>query len=150
MKWRERYLIVKRLLLLTGYRKVKTNRHDLQKSMRAGQAQGRREPFTVYTTVVYTEVVLNNLQGFDWDAANVGHILRPAVSPIEVEEATGGPHLIIPAKIIKGEKRWKLFGKAVSGRYLVVVFTIRRKRFRTVTAYEMNAIERRNYAPQID
>jgi uncharacterized DUF497 family protein len=35
-------------------------------------------------------------------------------------------------------------------RYLAVVFTIRRKRFRTVTAYEMNAAERRKYAPQID
>jgi uncharacterized DUF497 family protein len=67
-----------------------------------------------------------------------------------VEEATGSPHVIIPAKIIKGEKRWKLFGKTVIGRYLVVVFTIRRKRLRTVTAYEMNTQERRNYAPQID
>jgi len=32
-------------------------------------------------------------------------------------------------------------------RYLVVVFTVRRK---TVTAYEMDAAERRKYAPQID
>jgi uncharacterized DUF497 family protein len=32
---------------------------------------------------------------------------------------------------------------------LAVVFTIRRKRLRTVTAYEMNAAERK-YAPQID
>jgi uncharacterized protein len=100
--------------------------------------------------VVYTPIVLNNLQSFDWNAANVGHILRHAVSPIEVEETAGRPHVIIPAKIVNGEKRWKLFGKTVSGRYLVVVFTIRRKRFRAVTAYEMNAPERRNYAPQID
>jgi hypothetical protein len=35
-------------------------------------------------------------------------------------------------------------------RYLAVVFTIRRKRFRTVTAYGMNAAERTRYAPQID
>ena len=49
-----------------------------------------------------------------------------------------------------GEKRWKLFGKTVSDRYLVVVFTIRRKLFRTVTAYEMNATEKRKYATQID
>jgi uncharacterized DUF497 family protein len=80
----------------------------------------------------------------------VGHILRHAVSPIEVEEAAVRPHVIIRAKTVNGEKRWKLFGKTVSGRYLVVVFTSRRKRFRAVTAYEMNAIERRNYAPQID
>jgi uncharacterized DUF497 family protein len=53
-------------------------------------------------------------------------------------------------KAIKGENRWKLFGKTASGRYLVVVFTIRRKLFRAVTAYEMNATDWRNYAPQID
>jgi uncharacterized DUF497 family protein len=35
-------------------------------------------------------------------------------------------------------------------RYLVVVFTVRRKLFRTVTAYEMNVAERRRYAPKID
>jgi len=40
--------------------------------------------------------------------------------------------------------------KTASNRYLVVVFTVRRKLFRTVTAYGMNAAERRRYAPQID
>jgi uncharacterized DUF497 family protein len=94
--------------------------------------------------------VLDKLHGFDWGAANVGHILRHSVSPIEVEEAAGRPHVIIPAKTVGGEKRWKLFGRTVSGRYLVVVFTIRRNRFRAVTAYEMNSTERRNYAPEID
>jgi uncharacterized DUF497 family protein len=53
-------------------------------------------------------------------------------------------------RTIKREKRWKLFGKTASNRYLVVVFTVRRKLFRTVTAYGMNAAERRRYAPQID
>jgi hypothetical protein len=37
--------------------------------------------------------------------------LRHAVSPIEVEEAAGRPHVIIRAKTVNGEKRWKLFGK---------------------------------------
>ena len=93
---------------------------------------------------------MDELAGFDWDAANVGHILRHAVTPFEVEEVVGRPHVPISAKTIKGEKRWKLFGKTASSRYLVVVFTIRQRLFRTVTAYEMNAVERRKYAPQID
>lgn len=93
---------------------------------------------------------MENVQGFDWDDANVAHILRHAVTPFEVEETTGGRCFIIPAKTIKRERRWKLFGKTASGRYLVVVFTIRQKLFRTVTAYEMDAAERNNYAPQID
>ena len=93
---------------------------------------------------------MDEIKGFDWDAANVGHVLRHAVSPFEVEEVVRRPHVTIPAKTVKGEERWKLFGKTASNRYLLVVFTIRRELFRTVTAYEMNAIERRKYAPQID
>jgi uncharacterized DUF497 family protein len=56
----------------------------------------------------------------------------------------------IRARPVAGEERWKLFGRTAAGRYLVVVFTIRRKYFRTVTAYQMNATERRKYGPQIE
>jgi uncharacterized DUF497 family protein len=94
--------------------------------------------------------MLAKVEGFDWDAANVGHILRHAVTPSEVEEVAGRTHVIVPAKSIDGENRWKLFGRTAAGRYLIAVFTIRRKLFRTVTAYEMNVAERRKYAPQID
>jgi uncharacterized DUF497 family protein len=80
----------------------------------------------------------------------VGHILRHGVTPLEVEEAVSRTHVAIPAQTVQGEKRWKLFGTTASRRYLVVVFTIRRKLFRTVTAYQMNDAERRKYAPQID
>ncbi len=88
-------------------------------------------------------------KGFDWDSANVGHILRHGVTPFEVEEVAARPQVTIPAQTIMGERRWKLFGKTVSNRYLVVVFTIRRKLFRAVTAYEMNPAERSKYAPSI-
>jgi hypothetical protein len=73
--------------------------------------------------------VLDKIEGFDWDGANVGHILRHAVTPFEVEEVVGRTNVIIPAD---------------------AVFTVRRKLFRTVTAYEMNAADRRNYAPHIE
>ena len=93
---------------------------------------------------------MDELEGFDWDAPNIGHILHQAVTPFEVEEIARGRHATMPARTIKGEKRWKLFGRTSSGRFLVVVFTIRRQLFRTVTAYEMNAAERKKYAPQIE
>jgi uncharacterized DUF497 family protein len=65
-------------------------------------------------------------------AATVGHIRRPhTVTPFDVEEVAGRPREAIPAEIVKGEKRWKLSGKTASNRYLAVVFTIRRKPFRT-------------------
>jgi len=104
----------------------------------------------VYTVIVYTESVLDGLAGFDWDVHNIGHIAEHGVMPQEVEEAVRRNHVIVPAVARAGEKRGKLFAKTAAGRYLVVVFTIRRKRFRTVTAYTMNAAERRRYAAEID
>lgn len=95
-------------------------------------------------------MVLDKIEGFDWDYANVGHVARHAVTPFEVEEVTTGKYVAIPARTVKGERRWKLFGKTAAGRRIVVVFAIRRKLFRTVTAYEMNAAERSKYASQID
>jgi uncharacterized DUF497 family protein len=104
----------------------------------------------VYTAHVYILIVLDDLIGFDWDVHNVGHVAAHEVMPQEVEEVVRARHVIIPAAPKAGEKRWKLLGKTASGRYLVVAFTIRRKRFRTVTAYTMNQAERRIYAPQIE
>jgi hypothetical protein len=61
---------------------------------------------------------LDKIEGFDWDNANIGRIVRHAVTPFEVEEVTGGKYVVIPAKTVEREKRWKLFGKTISGRYL--------------------------------
>jgi hypothetical protein len=94
--------------------------------------------------------VLDHVEGFEWDDANLDHITRHFVTPFEVEEVVGRAHVIVPARTVDGEDRWTLFGRTESGRYLVVVFTIRRRLFRTVTAYEMNVKERRKYAPEFD
>ena len=104
----------------------------------------------VYTLFVYTSRVLDHLLGFEWDVHNVGHTALHGLSPEEVEETARRHHVIIPAAPGGSEKRWKLFGRTAGGRYLVVVFTVRRKRFRTVTAYTMNQAERRVYAPEIE
>ncbi len=94
--------------------------------------------------------MLDGLLGFDWDIHNVGHIAAHDVLPVEIEEVLSLRHFIVPAAPKGGEKRWKLFGKTAAGRYLVVVFTIRLERFRTVTAYTMNQAERRVYGPEIE
>jgi uncharacterized DUF497 family protein len=94
--------------------------------------------------------VFGDLTGFEWDVHNVGHVAAHDVMPQEVEEAVGRRHVIIPSASKGREKRWKLLGRTGAGRHLVVVFTIRRRKFRTVTAYTMNQAERRIYAPQIE
>ena len=94
--------------------------------------------------------MLDGLQGFEWDTHNIAHIGLHGITPVEVEETATGRHLIIPAAPKRNERRWKLFGKTTTGRYLVVVFTIRHSKMRTITAYTMNQAERRRYAAQID
>ena len=94
--------------------------------------------------------MLDELIGFEWDAHNVGHVGLHEVSPEEVEQTTRHRHIIIPAAPQHGETRWKLLGRTDVERYLVVVFTLRRRRFRAVTAYPMNKAERRVYGPEIE
>ena len=104
----------------------------------------------VYTESVYTSAVFDELLRFEWDVHNVRHVALHDVSPEEVEQTTRHRHIIIPAAPQRGEKRWKLLGRTDAERYLVVVFTIRRRRFRAVTAYPMNKAERRIYGPEIE
>jgi hypothetical protein len=99
---------------------------------------------------VYTEGVDGHLSGFDWDEHNVAHIAEHDVSPEEVEYVATHQHLRFPASTKGEELRWKLFGITPHGRYLVVIFTIRDGRFRTVTAYTMNQSERRKYGPELE
>src|SRR5438477_450474 len=69
-------------------------------------------PGNVCTGFVYTITLLDGLKGFDWDLHNVSHVARHGVNPTEVEEAAERPHVVIPAKDMRGEKRWKLFGRS--------------------------------------
>jgi len=94
--------------------------------------------------------LLDGLEGFEWDVHNVHHVALHDVTPSEVEEAAAGCHVIIPAASKKKEKRWKLFGRTSDGRFLVVVFTIRLNKLRTVTAYTMNQAERTVYAAHLE
>ncbi len=94
--------------------------------------------------------MLDRLLGFEWDVHNIGHIAEHGVLPGEVEEAAARPNIIIPGSATGNERRWKLFGRTVAKRYVVVVFTIRAKRFRTITAYTMNQAERKRYGNEIE
>jgi uncharacterized DUF497 family protein len=93
---------------------------------------------------------MEGFTGFEWDTANAGHVLRHDVLPQEVEETANGQNVVVPARTTSGEARWRLYGKTAAGRYLAVVFTIRERRFRAVTAHDMNIRERKLYAAQID
>jgi hypothetical protein len=66
---------------------------------------------TVYTLPVYTLRLSDEIEGFDWDAANVGHILRHAVTPLEVEEAVGGRRVTFPRGRLKAKNDGNFSGR---------------------------------------
>lgn len=84
---------------------------------------------------------------FDWDDANIDHIVRHGVDPEEAEEAAADPDRVAaPAyRAQNGERRQAVTGKTAGGRLLTVVLTRRGDLFRVVTAREANASERRAY-----
>lgn len=73
---------------------------------------------------------------FDWDEANVRHIARHRVTPGEVEQAFANGVFDIDFDVTAGEDRWTGIGHTDSGRFLLVIWTMRGQATRTVTAYD--------------
>jgi uncharacterized DUF497 family protein len=85
-------------------------------------------------------------EGFDWDAGNVTKNSKHGVEPEEAEAVfLNEPLLVLPdAKHSKSEVRWRALGKTEK-KHLLVVFTIRRKLIRIISARVMNKRERAVY-----
>lgn len=91
---------------------------------------------------------LKSCTGFQWDEGNAGkNWLKHRVSPSECEQVFF--HLpLIPSYDIKRseeENKYYTLGKTDTGRLLFIVFTIRRKNIRIISARDMNKKERRIY-----
>jgi len=94
------------------------------------------------------ELDLQKIEGFDWDQGNIDkNWKKHEVYYKEVEEVfqnfprvllTDEKHSVI-------EKRLIIWGKTDRGRRLTIAFTIRNKKFRIVSARDMNKKERREY-----
>jgi uncharacterized protein len=73
---------------------------------------------------------------FDWDEANVGHIARHGIQPVEAEEVVLNDPLDLGVEAVEGEERYLNLGATSQGRVLLVVTTWREERVRVVTAFE--------------
>ncbi|MEK7234733.1 MAG: BrnT family toxin [Elusimicrobiota bacterium] len=82
------------------------------------------------------------LSSFEWDDANVAHIVRHNVTPEEVEEAFQGRHQIRRSIA----SRYTLLARSAAGRYLMIAFILRAGTVRTITARDMTSAERRRYS----
>jgi uncharacterized DUF497 family protein len=85
-------------------------------------------------------------EGFDWDAGNVTKNRKHGVEPEEAEAVFfNEPLLVLPdAKHSKPEMRWLALGRTAE-KHLLVVFTVRRKLIRIISARMMNKKEKAVY-----
>jgi uncharacterized DUF497 family protein len=91
---------------------------------------------------------LENCTGFDWDDANTQkNWERHRVSSEEAEDVFFHEPLVVRSDLrhSKTEKRYYALGQTSVGRRLFVVFTVRRKLIRVISARDMNRNESETY-----
>ena len=92
--------------------------------------------------------LLSQCTGFDWDEGNLPKIWeRHEVSALECEQVFFSQPLVVApdGKHSDSEPRFYALGHTGAGRSLFVVFTIRGKLIRVVSARDMNRRERGIY-----
>lgn len=92
---------------------------------------------------------LDAAEGFEWDDGNAPKVrARHGVSLAEAEQVLlGRPLLVATDESHSGlEPRFFALGRSAAGRELTVIFTMRLRRIRVVSARPMSRKERRWYA----
>ncbi len=92
-----------------------------------------------------------NCEGFEWDEGNAEkNWILHRVTRNECEQVFFNEPLIIADDIkhSQSEKRWYIPGQTDSKRFLFIVFTIREKLMRVISARDMNQKERMIYYEQ--
>lgn len=95
--------------------------------------------------------LLNKCIGFEWDKGNtLKNWERHKVTQGECEQVFFNEPLVVfdDLKHSQEEQRMYLLGATDSGRLLFLVFTIRKKLLRVVSARDMNKKERKLYNEQ--
>jgi uncharacterized protein len=86
--------------------------------------------------------------GFQWDPGNIEkNWLKHGVSPLECEEVFFNQPLVLARdeKHSQTEERYYALGRTENDRHLFVVFTVRGKKIRVISARDMNKKERGIY-----
>jgi len=82
---------------------------------------------------------------FDWDQNNLTKIRAHRIKAAEVEEALGRQPILIYEQDADGEARYVYYGQTERNRLLAIVLTERDNRIRVITAYELDAGQKRDY-----
>ena len=90
--------------------------------------------------------IYNGSVVFDWDENNLRKIRAHGIRRVEVEQALSNDPIPIYEQDAGTEPRYVYYGETDSGRLLAVVMTERGERIRVVTAYDLDAGQKRDYA----
>ena len=94
------------------------------------------------------KIEFEKLTGFEWDQGNVDkNLIKHNVENWECEQVFFNDPLVVidDLKHSVAEKRFTAFGRTDVGRLLIVIFTIRSKLIRVISAREMSRRERNFY-----
>jgi uncharacterized DUF497 family protein len=73
---------------------------------------------------------------FDWDDANRSHVARHGVAPEEAEQVLVNGPVDLDAQYIDGEWRYPSVGFTRTGRWLVVIATVRGGKTRVLASFD--------------
>ena len=82
---------------------------------------------------------------FDWDQHNLKKIKAHRISVIEVEHALSSDPILIYEQDAGGERRYVYYGETAKFRLLAIVLTERKGKIRVITAYGLDAGQKRDY-----
>jgi uncharacterized DUF497 family protein len=82
---------------------------------------------------------------FDWDQSNLKKIRAHRITPAEVEQALSRDPILIYEQTANGEARFVYYGETERNRTLAIVLTERDNQIRVITAYDLDAGQKRDY-----
>jgi uncharacterized DUF497 family protein len=82
---------------------------------------------------------------FEWDKHNLNKIKVHGIKAAEVEQALSISPILIYEQDAEVESRYVYYGETAALRLLAVVLTERNEKIRVITAYELDASQKRDY-----
>jgi uncharacterized DUF497 family protein/predicted DNA binding CopG/RHH family protein len=89
--------------------------------------------------------IYNGYAVFDWDENNLRKIRAHRLKRDDVEFALSNGPVLIYEQSVGGELRFVYYGETDTGRLLAIVLTERDGRIRVVTAYKLDAGQKKDY-----
>jgi uncharacterized DUF497 family protein len=82
---------------------------------------------------------------FEWDRHNLSKIKRHRIDPVEVEQALSNDPILVYEQDADQEPRYVYYGETAALRLLAIVLTEREEKIRVITAYDLDAGQKRDY-----